>query len=598
MAESPKSSGLVNVKVFVKGKELPGDFPVYSIDVTKEINKIAGATIKFLDGNPSTQDFILSNKADLNPGNEIEIQAGYDTDAKSIFKGIIIRHGVKARGTQSHTVVECKDRAILMTIENRSDIYEKKKDSEAINAITKRYKGLNSRVASTRYQHAQLVQYDCTDWDFVVLRAELNGQIITTIDNTLIAEKPKIARPSLELEFGTSILEFDADVDATSQLSRVIAQSWDVKSQKIAKKEITSSDFEDTGELKSATLAKDMQTGGYSLFHPGNLDISQLEEWGSSVMLKHKMSKLSGKIRCQGFGKIQPADTIELKGVGKKFNGKLFVSKVSHELHAGQWFTDIHFGGVPKLQSEKFDIGKKEASGILPAIHGLHIGVVKKINDDPDNQYRIQVSLPIFGSKLNVWARKAHPDAGKDRGVYFMPEVNDEVIIGFLNDDARYPVIMGSLFSSKNATPVKTDEKNTQKGLFTKENLKLVMDDQDKKVMLSTPAKQEIEIDDKSGSVSIKDKNGNTVTMKSNLIELESKGDLKISAGKNVTISGMKISIDAKTDVAINGTNIKQNAKAQFQAKGSAKAEISAGGQAVLKGGAMVQVQGALVKIN
>jgi len=179
-----------------------------------------------------------------------------------------------------------------------------------------------------------------------------------------------------------------------------------------------------------------------------------------------------------------------------------------------------------------------------------------------------------------------------------VPEVKDEVIVGFMNDDARYPVILGSLHSSKNATPYTTDAKNKEKGVVTRENLKLTFDDVDKIITIETPAKHSIVISDKDGSIIITDKNKNKITMKSNLIELDGAGDIKIKAKKNISIEGMKIDIKAKTDVAVEGVNVKNTAKAQFVAKGNAKAEISSGAQTVVKAGAMVQIQGALVKIN
>jgi len=271
---------------------------------------------------------------------------------------------------------------------------------------------------------------------------------------------------------------------------------------------------------------------------------------------------------------------------------------VKHEILGGQWYLHIQFGLSEKLHPEKFNISNLEASGMLPAVHGLQIGLVKKIHEDPDNQHRIQVSLPLFGSNKNVWARKIFPDAGIKRGLYFMPEVGDEVLIGFLNDDPRFPVILGSLHSSKNATPYTTDAKNKEKGVVTRENLKLTFDDVDKIITIETPAKQSIVIDDKKGEIVITDKSKNKITMKSNMIELDGVGDITIKAKQNINIEGLKINLKAKTDVAVSGVNIKNTANAQFKASGNATAELSSSGQTSVKAGAMVQVQGALVKIN
>ncbi len=595
---SPKPEGLVNIKVFAGGSELPGEFKVRSIDIHQDVNKIATAEVFFLDGNPSTQEFVLSDKSELEPGNEVEIKVGYSTESESIYKGMIIKHGVKIIHGSSYTYIHCKDKAVLMTVENKSEIYEKKKDSDIFKSLISKYSGLQNDVEATTYKHPQILQYDTTDWDFLVTRAELNGKIVTTIDNKVIIKEPKVAGPDVILEYGTSIIEFEADINAQTQLSKVTAYAWDIKKQETTEKVVSSASFPDTGSLTADALAGKVKKDGQKLYHSGPVDPNELNDWGKAKLLRSKMAKLIGRIKSKGVTNITPGKTLEIKGIGKKFNGKVFVTGVRQEISSGYWYTHIQFGISPTMHTQKFDVSGQHAGGLLPAVHGLQVGIVKKIHEDPDNQHRIQISLPSFGSKTNVWARKVYPDAGKERGVYFVPEINDEVLVGFLNEDARFPVILGSLHSSKNATPYKTDDKNKEKGVVTREKLKLTFDDVDKIITIETPAKHSIVISDKDKSIVITDKSKNKVTMKPNLIELEGVGDVNIKAKKNITIEGLKIEMKAKTDVKIDGANITNTAKAQFVAKGNAKAEISSGGQTVVKAGAMVQVQGALVKIN
>ncbi len=595
---SPKPEGLVNIKVFAGGSELSGEFKISAVDIHKEVNRIASADIFFADGNPSTQEFALSNKTELEPGAEIEIKVGYSTESESFFKGIIVKHGVKIIHGSSFTYIECKDKAVFMSIENKSEIYEEKKDSEIFQSLISKYSGLTNDIEATTYKHPQILQYDSTDWDFLIMRAELNGKVVTTIDNKVSVKEPTVAGPDVILEYGTSILEFEADINAQTQFSKVTAYAWNINNQANTEKVVSSASFEDTGSLSSATLAGKVEKDGQKLFHSGAIDQNELNDWGKAKLLRSKMSKLVGRIKSKGVSNINPGQTMEIKGIGQKFNGNVFITGVRQEISAGYWFTHIQFGISPEMHTRKYDVTGESAGGLLPAVHGLQVGIVKKIHEDPDNQHRIQVSLPVFGSSTDVWARQVFADAGNNRGVYFVPEVNDEVIVGFMNDDARYPVILGSLHSSKNATPYTTDAKNKEKGVVTREKLKLTFDDVDKIITIETPAKHSIVISDKDKSIVITDKSKNKITMKPNLIELDGVGDIKIKAKKNITIEGMKIDLKAKTDVALEGVNIKNTAKAQFTAKGNAKAEISSGAQTVVKAGAMVQIQGALVKIN
>jgi phage protein D len=87
-----KSADLVTYKILVDGTELPATVSVLNINIEKELNRIPSAKIMIADGNPSEQDFPVSNDSLLIPGKEIEIKAGYHSDEETIFKGIIIKH--------------------------------------------------------------------------------------------------------------------------------------------------------------------------------------------------------------------------------------------------------------------------------------------------------------------------------------------------------------------------------------------------------------------------------------------------------------------------------------------------------------------------
>ena len=86
---------------------------------------------------------------------------------------------------------------------------------------------------------------------------------------------------------------------------------------------------------------------------------------------------------------------------------------------------------------------------MLPAANGLQIGVVTALEDDPQGDDRIKCRLPMVGAgEEGLWARLATLDAGDGRGTYFRPEIGDEVVVGFLDDDPRNPVILGMCHSS------------------------------------------------------------------------------------------------------------------------------------------------------
>jgi uncharacterized protein involved in type VI secretion and phage assembly len=143
-------------------------------------------------------------------------------------------------------------------------------------------------------------------------------------------------------------------------------------------------------------------------------------------------------------------------------------------------------------------------------------------------------------------------DAGKEHGAFFFPETGDEVILGFFNDDPRQPVILGSLYSSVNVPSIKPADKNPLKGFTSKKGLKITFDDEKKIMTLLTPGKQSIVIDDDKKTMELTDANKNKILLSKDGVKIDSskdfvlnasKGNVKITAGKKVEISGKQVEV-------------------------------------------------------
>ena len=204
------------------------------------------------------------------------------------------------------------------------------------------------------------------------------------------------------------------------------------------------------------------------------------------------MAKIQGRVRFQGTHLVKPGNLIELDGVGERFNGKVFVSAVRHQIANGNWLCDVQFGFNPEWFSERFDISHQEASGLFPAIKGLQVGLVTQLENDPDGEDRILVRLPIINhEEQGIWARVASLDAGDNRGAFFRPEIDDEVIVGFINDDPRQAIILGGLHSSSKPAPISASDDNHEKGFFTRSEMKILFDDDKKEITIETPKRKQ-----------------------------------------------------------------------------------------------------------
>lgn len=567
----------------MNGQAVTKEIGVVTIAVNKEVNKIPWAKIVMQDGDVSKEDFEVSNQQTFKPGNQVEIRAGYHSNENSIFKGIIIKHGIRIlRERHSVLEIECRDAAIKLSAGKKNKYFVSDsglKDTDVIEEILQA-QSITADVISDAGDatYKEIVQYYSTDWDFIVSRAEISGKLVMPDDGTLQVKKPDFTQqPVASLQYGGNIIELEAMIDAASQYAGVSAASWSYANQQLSEQEAVSPSIREEGNLSSSDLSSVLGLDEYKLRHSGRIIDQELRGWASALLLKSKLSKIKGRIKFLGFADVKPGSLVELKGVGDRFNGIAFVSTVRHSIGEGNWYTDIQVGLSVKWFAQEDDVSALTASGLIPAISGLQVGIVTQLENDPDGEHRIQVRIPVIDATADgIWARIACVDAGNERCSYFRPEVNDEVIVGFINDDPRHAVVLGMFNSS--AKPVPTDvfpekDDNNIKGFVTRSKLKFTFDDDKKIITLETPAANKMIINDDEGSILLQDQSGNKITMNSDGITVESAKDLVLKAAQNVTIKGVKISAEADNE---------------FAAKGNTKAGLQSSGQTEIKGGTVM----------
>lgn len=570
------TTDLSTFRILLDGEELRGKYGVASIVVQKHVNKIPTAKLMLLDGEVAQQDFKASSSGDFNPGKEIEIKLGYHEKEDTVFKGIIVRHGIRASAKRpSMLMLELKDEAVKMTTARKNGYFAEVTDSDVMEQIIDSY-SLDKDVTATNLKHPEMVQYNASDWDFLLSRADVNGMLVYVDDGKITIAKPAVkSSPLISVAYGFNVYEFEAEIDARTQDNSVKSTAWDFSSQELISED-GSANLTDAGDISSEDLAGVLATD-YTLQHTGKLSSDELRQWANAKVLRSKLAKIQGRVKIVGFSDIKPGDTIRIEEFGDNFNGNVFVSAVSHQFSAdSSWYTDIQFGLSQEWFATKYnDIVERPAAGLLPGINGLQIGIVTQIEDDPDSEFRVKVRLPVISpDDEGTWARISTLDAGNNRGSFFRPEVGDEVLVGFLNDDPRCPVILGMLHSSALPAPLTPEADNNEKGFFTRSEMKLVFNDEEKSITIMTPENNSIILSEDAKSIVITDQNDNKIEMSKDGIVMESAKD---------------ISIKATGDVKIEGVNITLSADSQFTAEGSAGAELSSSASAVLKG-SIVQI--------
>ncbi|WP_293746284.1 type VI secretion system tip protein VgrG [uncultured Paraglaciecola sp.] len=579
----------VKMLIYVKDSLIPDNCQVASVTTEKGVNKISCANIQILDGSASEENFKVSSSDIFLPGNAITIKAGYGVDSELIFEGVITKQALKVQPEEGpYLNIECKDQAVKMTIGRKSVSFVETTDSDVISTLIGNYSDISADVTTTTVTLPILQQYYATDWDFMLTRAEVNSLLVTTLNNKVCVFSPTADTTSvLTISYGVNMYNFDAQMNSLTQFNQVKATAWDYKTQQLVSAEATNN-LAGAGNISSDSLSQVVGLNDFQLQTSAALDSESLSNWAKGQILKSELSKITGEVKIQGSSKVEPGNYITIERMGERFNGDYFVSGVNHDISEGNWFTDVKFGLEANGFAQEPEAIHPPASGHLPGIHGLHCATVEKIFDDPESEFRIQINLPLFDQNGDgLWARLSNFYSTNGQGAFFIPEVGDEVIVGFLNDDPRYPIILGSMYSSKIKpfSTLETNEKNSIKAIITKSELQLQFDDENKVLTAITPAKNKLVLDDKNKQITIQDQDQNSIVMSSDGITIKSPKSINIEAEQQVSIKGKTgINIGSSGgDVTVSGNNIKQTADLQFSAQGNVTASVKGGGELTLR---------------
>lgn len=574
----PANSGVQSFSITINGQVLPDAVGILEIMVTNVVNAIPKAKVVVMDGSAAAQNFDLSNGTNFIPGAEISIAAGYNGENEMIFSGLIISQTIRANEDGSQMEIECRDKAVKLTAGRKNKIWEDASDSDAITDLVGQ-NGITADIDGLGLQHKQLVQFNCSNWDFIVTRAELNSALVIAEAGKLTIGMPNASQESTATyTYGSEIYDFEAQMDARTQYPQVLTKSWNYTNQEVKEGTSAAKPLPQQGNISGDDLAEVLGWEDNSLYHSGNVAEQESTEWATAQLFRSRLNRVIGNFRVQGDNKLKPGIIVELLGIGERFSGKCLVTGVIHS-YSGEaaWYSHVQFGLDQKMHSYNFDdIVEKPATGIIPPVNGLQIGIVTQLESDPDGENRIRVRLPTVENEGDgIWARLASVDAGKEHGWVWNPEINDEVIIGFINDDPRDAVILGRLYSSSFPPHLEAKDDNYLKGLSTKSKLQVLFDDEKKIIKIETPGGNFITLDEDQKQIDIQDINGNKIEMSEDGIKIESIKDIILKA------SG---------DFKIDGTNITTNANAQLKLSGSAGTEVSSS--------AITKVKGSMVQIN
>jgi len=489
------------------------------------------------------------------------------------------------------------------------------KETEILSKII-RDAGLMPKIDSSkaRTQFDYLMQYNQTDWDFICQRAKMLGCQVYVDDRTLHFQGAGENRNEVDVDWGYMLTKFEPRMASVGAATSVTVTGWDIETKKIIKSKATSAKskaeaaigdpIKPSMALKMGLRNSSVEDGFYD---PSITSAMVTKAYAESLLGKRDSQFVRAKGEATHPG-IVAGTQVKIGNVGIRFGGTYFVTEAQHVYRRGEYKVKFQVSGEnPSTMNQLLGGGEKESNKIM----GVVIGLVTDLQD-PKKLGRVKVRFPWAIGDSNpqategAWARMAIIGGGKDRGIYFSPEVDDEVLISFEHGDINRPFIVGALWNKKDPVP---------KGKFVSSNMKTI----DRRIIRSRSG-HTIILDDTAGEekISIIDKtkkNSIEIDSKANTMKIVSAGDLMIdTGGKFIVNSKQDIVMNSKAKADISATsqlNLQGKTAAAIKAGASqldlnstgaalkgTKVDVQANTMASLKGSAMVEIQGGMVKIN
>jgi uncharacterized protein involved in type VI secretion and phage assembly len=196
-------------------------------------------------------------------------------------------------------------------------------------------------------------------------------------------------------------------------------------------------------------------------------------------------------------------------------------------------------------------LGEHRVYGREGCWHGAYPALVTDVVD-PEGQGRVRIRLPWSpdgaGEDYEVWARLATLMGGNERGTWFIPDPDDEVLVIFEGGDPRRPYVIGGLWNGSDTPPESMDSggSNDLKTIKSRNGVTVTLDDTSgqEKLILTTPGGQEMRLSDGPGVIEIADSNGNSITLDSGGVTVTASAKVTVQAG-TVEVSAGSVTVNA-----------------------------------------------------
>lgn len=455
--------------------------------------------------------------------------------------------------------------------------YRNVKDSDIAATIAQEVGLQPGTIEDSRTTHDHVSQLNLSHWDFLRARAAEIGFEVAVSEGKLHFRRPRPAEEApaagdlrasdpLQLVFGKDLLEFRPRVSSAEQVKEVKVRTWDPKLKQAL---VGAAQAGTTSVQLRASPAGLAEKFGAASFLAFGLGAQQAEVEAAARAVAEQIGSAVAEAEgvARGNPRLRAGTAVSVGVVAEDFAGRYTLTHTRHVFDARGYRTLFEVSGrqdrsLLGLVSRGHSLGPAAQQPIW----GVVVALVTN-NDDPEKLGRVKLKFPWLSDNYeSEWARMVQLGAGPESGCVFLPEVNDEVLVAFEFGDVRRPVVVGGLHNGK-------DRPRLGEGLVDNGKVR-------RRGVVSRRGHRIVLLDDES---------------KSGIALLTSDGDLRIALNESkgeihIQCRG-KVRIEAKGDLALSaGQNLSLQAQGQLELKGN--------GGAKLESGAIVEVSGALIKLN
>ena len=516
---------------------------------------------------------------------EIGMEQSGPSDQAPLFIGEVTALDFEVGADGAHLLLRGLDGVHRLQRGSRAEVYTDMKAGDIVAKIAKRAGLATGTVDQGGPIFEHLVQPACSDWDFLQLLAGQSGCTLSVRSGKLHFAKaePADSAPAqgepgsdpLILDSGQNLIRLHGSLTAAEQVADVEVRGWDVKAKKPIS--VVAKPAARTGEVSGTPFA-----GTVAAVNQGRHTVA-MPHYDQSALAQHHADALADRLG-GGFAEIEGtargntrlhAGRPVLLRVGAAFKARFTLTAARHEFGQGSGY-QVNFSASAGSERSLLGLaaGNRASpdSGRAAVVNGLVTAI-----DDPEHLGRVRVMFPAYGEKVESWwARTVQAGAGKARGAVVLPEVGDEVLVGFGDGGLNQPYVLGGLYNGEDlpAEPWQSQREGSdsvRRRSFTSRTGMQVE-------FLESSSEQRINVATKGGKHRI-----SLIQNGEGGIEIETSGKVGIKAGSGVEItssagplslSAPKISLEATSELLLKGATVK------------------------LLGDAMTEVKGAMVKIN